>query len=169
MRIDDFSDDRSVRAWRPVNDIVMGGRSRSAFVHDASGIGVFSGTVSLENHGGFASVRRSVEPESLRGFEGVELRVRGDGKRCRFHVSGQTDGGSGIYRHEFATSSGEWVVVRLPFAAMELSVRGYRPPNAQPLPPERVRSIGLMIADGQEGAFRLEVDSIRAYCDSKPQ
>ena len=40
---------------------------------------------------------------------------------------------------------------------------GYRPPNAKPLPPASVRSLGVLIGSKQEGAFRLEIDSIRAY------
>ncbi len=45
------------RRWYAVDDGVMGGVSQSGFRVDA-GAGCFGGEVSLENGGGFASVRR---------------------------------------------------------------------------------------------------------------
>lgn len=50
-------DDDELGYWRIVNDTVMGGRSQSRF-YQQDGVGVFEGFLSLENYGGFASVRR---------------------------------------------------------------------------------------------------------------
>ena len=38
--------------------------------------------------------------------------------------------------------------------------------GVQPIQPERIRSMSLMIADRQEGAFALEVGSISAYASA---
>lgn len=43
--------------WYVVDDGVMGGRSSSSLRSGESGIAVFEGVLSLENNGGFASVR----------------------------------------------------------------------------------------------------------------
>lgn len=53
----DFDDAADVRLWTSVNDVVMGGVSRSEVTQAQPGIARFSGIVSLENSGGFASVR----------------------------------------------------------------------------------------------------------------
>ena len=53
----DFSDDADIALFQPIDDVVMGGVSRSSFGRAAPGIARFSGCVSLENSGGFASVR----------------------------------------------------------------------------------------------------------------
>ena len=53
----DFNDQSSSRDWRVVNDGVMGGLSASQFEINEVGNGFFHGHVSLENNGGFASVR----------------------------------------------------------------------------------------------------------------
>lgn len=163
--IDSFDDAGSAGSWRPVDDRVMGGLSRSSVTADGEGTGVFSGDVSLENNGGFASVRRLIEACSLRGLRGVELRVRGDGKKYRFNVSSRPGVRADVYRAQFATVEGEWTRVRLPFAAMDRSIRGFRPPGSPPVEAERIQSIGFSIGDGQAGRFRLEIDWIRGYRD----
>ncbi|MEM7205251.1 MAG: CIA30 family protein [Planctomycetota bacterium] len=163
VAIDDFGAAAAAGAWGVVNDTVMGGRSRSALTVREPGVALFSGTVSLANNGGFASTRREVASGSLRGCSGIWLRVRGDGKRYRLSVSDRGRVTGDLYQAEFATRAGEWLELRLPFADMARSVMGFRPPNAAPVDPARIRSIGLGIGDKQAGAFRLEIDAIRAY------
>lgn len=76
----DFSN-TSATGWQIVNDRVMGGISRSSFQLHEDGYALFSGTVSLENNGGFASVRtRAQTPMDLSEFDGLSVHVLGDGK-----------------------------------------------------------------------------------------
>ena len=53
----DFNKDSSRSDWRIINDGVMGGESQGKFYIDTEGNGIFEGTISLENNGGFSSVR----------------------------------------------------------------------------------------------------------------
>ena len=53
----DFQASTNSSAWQIVNDEVMGGVSTSRFQILTNGGAVFSGVGSLENNGGFASVR----------------------------------------------------------------------------------------------------------------
>src|SRR5690606_39501342 len=50
------------------------------------GIAVFQGTLSLENNGGFASVRSGAIEQDLGKTHGVVVRVRGDGKTYQFRI-----------------------------------------------------------------------------------
>jgi hypothetical protein len=59
----------------------MGGVSHSRLRHDAAGHAVFEGVVSLENNGGFASVRSRPLDLGVPGAANYSLEVRGDGKR----------------------------------------------------------------------------------------
>ena len=52
--------------WRSINDGVMGGLS-SGGMRLEDGIAVFSGTLSLENNGGFSSVRSIPAEHTLAG------------------------------------------------------------------------------------------------------
>ena len=47
--------------WRIINDVVMGGVSKSSMKLGSDGSAKFSGTLSPDNNGGFASVRAYVE------------------------------------------------------------------------------------------------------------
>ena len=71
---------------QPVDDRVMGGRSASRFRIAPEGIGVFEGVVSLENNGGFASVRSGIDNVDLGSAAGVLIRVRGDGSHYRLSL-----------------------------------------------------------------------------------
>ena len=53
----DLSKGEKESPWETVDDVVMGGLSKSSFSHSGEGTEVFQGTVSLDNYGGFASVR----------------------------------------------------------------------------------------------------------------
>jgi monofunctional biosynthetic peptidoglycan transglycosylase len=53
----DFDDPLRVSAWEAVGDPVMGGASTSRFAPLPGGMAAFSGVVSLDRGGGFASVR----------------------------------------------------------------------------------------------------------------
>lgn len=156
-----FTFDRADEAdWDVVNDGVMGGRS-AGFVAVEQGTLRFSGTLVTQG-GGFTSVRarRAVD---LTGQLGIELRVRGSGRQ--FEV--ELDDGVRAYgrtvsrRAPFATSA-EWTVVRVPFSALRSTIFG-RAVNAPPIDVARIRGLGLYMADGQDGPFRLEVDVVRSY------
>ena len=147
--------------WRIVNDGVMGGRSDSTFQVE-EGRGVFQGNLSPENGGGFASVRAAVKPQPELKMVAVAVRVLGDGNRYQFRIRTNEQGDGPAYRHEFSTTKGEWVEVRMPLADFELSFRGRPVPDAPPIAPSRIRQIGFLIANKQWGPFRLEVGSVRA-------
>jgi hypothetical protein len=151
--------------WFVVNDGVMGGVSTSTMEVTADGTGVFAGRLSLENNGGFASVRTSPASGDLSAFAGLVLRVRGDGRRyqVRLRTDRRFDGLA--YRAEFDTEAGRWITVVLPFDSFDPTFRGYVPPDAPPLDPGAIRQLGLLIGDEREGAFRLEVQRIIAVRD----
>jgi len=53
----DFNKNSKINDWITVDDNVMGGKSSSTFEINSDGHGVFKGSISLENNGGFCSVR----------------------------------------------------------------------------------------------------------------
>ncbi|KPK61452.1 MAG: hypothetical protein AMS21_09165 [Gemmatimonas sp. SG8_38_2] len=148
--------------WFVVNDVVMGGVSSSTIEVTASGTGVFAGYLSLENNGGFASIRTVIAPGDLSAFVGFALRVRGDGRRyqLRLRTDGSFDGLA--YRADFDTEPDKWITVVLPFDSFTPTFRGYVPRNASPLDVGTIRQMGLLIGDKREGEFRLEVQRVVA-------
>lgn len=148
---------------QPVDDRVMGGRSASRFRVTDQGSGIFEGVVSLENNGGFASVRAGIENVDLGGAAGVRIRARGDGSRYRLSLRNDRRLSGINYFHDFQPPTDEWGEITLAFEGFRPSFRGRTPPNAPPLDPRRIRQIGFMIADRQEGPFRLEIAWVRGW------
>ena len=164
-RLITFDSPDSSDNWMIVNDGVMGGLSTSSFEVTDSGTGIFSGTVSLDNNGGFASTRTiaaGLDPEAA---DGIVLRVKGEGKSYRFRIRTEQRSDGVAYQHSFDTRAGEWVEVRLPFRDFVASFRGRILPDVPPLDPSRVAQMGFLIADKQAGSFRLEIDWIDRYAE----
>ena len=74
----DFSDKAMADQWVVINDGVMGGRSESQVVYSDEAL-LFTGNLSLENNGGFASVRAPWGDYDLSSFEEVVVRCSGLG------------------------------------------------------------------------------------------
>ncbi len=156
----DFDDPAEVEAFSPVDDAVMGGVSSSRLVQSAPGIAAFEGTVSLENNGGFASVRSRPREWAMAGATALVLRLRGDGKRYRVNL--RTPNTPGAFRFEAPLDlpAGEWREVEVPMSALRAKAFGQPVPLVGPPDPARVRQVGFMISDKQAGPFRLEIDWI---------
>ena len=162
-RLIDFKASKESKQWRIINDGVMGGLSQSGIEIASPAIAVFKGKLSLENNGGFASVRRLPHDYKLAGFDGILLRVKGDGRAYQFRArtNKRFDGVS--YRAEFKTKPGKWMTVKIPFNSLRPTFRGRPVPSAPELKPEAISQIGFLLGDKREGDFRLEVDWMQAY------
>jgi len=147
--------------WEIVNDTVMGGVSKADLKFTDDGTAVFSGETSLANNGGFASARSKPTDLELDGHAGLVLRVKADGRE--YQVSLRLDGEEGMYRAAFEAPKGEWAVVRVPFSAFKATLRGQPVPDAPEVTAEKVQSLGVLIADGKAGPFRIDLDWIKAY------
>ena len=158
----DFQAPTNSPAWQIVNDDVMGGVSTSRFQILTNGGAVFSGVVSLENNGGFASVRSSPVRHDLTGCGCFVIRLRGDGRRYKFTARTETGFDAPLYQCAFETKRGEWEEHRLAFKDFVPTFRGRILTDVPPLNPAKVASVGLLIADKQDGAFRLEMSWIKA-------
>jgi len=159
----DFSKANSESEWTIVNDGVMGGISRSQFKVYEDETAVFNGIVSLENNGGFASVRTVPQKFELNDYNGIILRVKGDGLQYKFRL--RTDGNfDGVaYSKNFRTVENEWIEIKLPFDEFSPQFRGRILSSVKSVDPADIKQIGILIADKQTGEFNLIIDWIRAY------
>jgi monofunctional biosynthetic peptidoglycan transglycosylase len=151
--------------WIAVNDAVMGGVSEGSVARADDGSVVFAGQLSFAYNGGFASARR---PVALRdGDRGLELRCRGDGRRYKLALYTDLGAGGHSYQAEFVPPAGASTAIRLAWRDFTPRFRGRPQPDAPPLRPERVRYLGLLIADRIDVPFRLVVESIDAVRDPR--
>ena len=146
--------------WYIQNDGVMGGKSEGQHALEDGRL-VFTGNT-VTRGGGFSSVLTESVP-SMEGFEGVELRVRGDGRTYQFAVhDGVRDRGREVWRREDFETSEDWQTVRIPFDELRATAHG-EPVDAPVFAKAAPVRAGFYIADGEDGAFRLEVDEVRGY------
>jgi monofunctional biosynthetic peptidoglycan transglycosylase len=158
----DFGDPSRAGGFAPIDDAVMGGRSRSRATV-VGGALRFEGEVSLEDGGGFASIRSAPAPLDLSGATGLALRVRGDGRRYKVNLRTDDAPEDVAWQASFETATGGWEVVLLPLDRFSPVARGRPAPGAGPLRPDRIRTVGLLISDRQAGPFRLEVATMAGY------
>jgi len=154
----DFEDPAEIDWFAPIDDAVMGGVSSSRLVQAAPGVAAFTGTVSLENNGGFASVRSRPRDWGMAGATALVLRLRGDGKSYRVNL--RTPNTPSAFRFEAPLDlpAGAWREVEVPIASLRAKAFGRPVPLVGPPDPARVQQVGFMISDGQAGPFRLEID-----------
>lgn len=171
MRINQitFQNAHSTDKWMSIGDRVMGGMSKGRLRFDDQGFAVFEGSVSLENGGGFASVRHADLPMGMASTTGYRLRVRGDGKQYKLSLGVDRAFDSVQYQASFnAGTAGRirdgfenlWVEIELPLSCFEARFRGRMVPGQPTLDPSLVHNVGLMVADRQAGHFCLEIKEI---------
>ncbi len=155
-----FDDPEAAKPWQTVNDGVMGGRSEGRFkINDDKNMEFF-GTLSLENNGGFASVRAPGGNLGLTKNDAIVARVRGDGREYTFNVYTQSNLGGYSYRQSFKTKKDEWIEVELPVEKFVATWRGRVFPNEK-LDPSKVSGLGFLLGDKKAGPFKLEVEWIK--------
>jgi hypothetical protein len=157
-----FDTPASTKDWQAINDGVMGGVSVSRLRFDVAGHAVFEGEVSLENNGGFASVRASRLDLGCVDTVAYGLTAWGDGHTYKLNL--RTDSGfDGLnYQAAFTPAPSLWSQIVLPVTAFEPNFRGRLVPGTPPLQPETVRQVGLLISDKQAEPFQLLVKNIEA-------
>lgn len=152
--------------WHAINDGVMGGVSEGSARITSSGTLLFRGTVSLENGGGFASIRSLPRELATAGAAALRIAVRGDGKRYKLNLKTDEAFDGVQYQAAFVAPAGEWITLRLPFVQFAPVFRGRPVPDAPVLDPARIVTVGFLISDRQAGTFSLEIRSIEALIDT---
>ena len=153
-----FSTNAQLNNWYVVNDGVMGGRSEGSMRQDKEGHGIFAGSISLENNGGFSSVRyRLPELMNIKGATMVVLKIKGDGKNYQFRVTDQIR-----KRYSYITTfstNGAWQEIVIPLNSFTPSFRG-RSLNLPNFNADILEEITFLIANKKAEDFELLIDSI---------
>lgn len=143
--------------WKIVNDVVMGGKSESKFYLNQDGNGTFEGKVSLDNNGGFCSVKYNFEPITLNKNKRICIRHKGDGKKYQFRVK-TNRGDSHSYVYSFQTST-DWQTTEIPISELHPTFRGRKldMPNYDG---SNLEEIAFLIGNKKEEAFQLLIARI---------
>ena len=159
-RILDFGAPDAARRWQAVNDGVMGGVSEGRYRMTDAGTMEFSGRLSLENNGGFASVRsRGADLGFARG-DRVVIRARGDGREYVVNLYTRSGRMAFSYRAALPTIDGQWSETTIALEDFIPTSFGRRVAGMGAVDPGEITGLGFMLSDKRPGPFRLEVESI---------
>ena len=158
----DFSDASVAKQWVSVNDNVMGGISEGGFRISEDNTLVFSGNLSLENRGGFTSIRTRPKDLGLDGYDTIALRLKGDGRIYYINLMNSSRSAAASYRAPIKTKKDNWQEVHISLKDFVYTSYGRIVTRAAPLKAKDVQSLGITLADKNAGPFRLELSWIRA-------
>jgi NADH dehydrogenase [ubiquinone] 1 alpha subcomplex assembly factor 1 len=160
----DFGTEKDFGRWSIVNDGVMGGLSQSQAVLESDAV-LFSGTVSLKNNGGFVSLRSAMGNYDLSGYTQCEIRFKSDTDRMfELLIEQETAFYLPKFRAKFGAKTADWKTHTFPLNQMEISRMGnalQKGINPQTL--AGIQRIGIILADKQEGNFKLWIDYVKFY------
>ncbi|CAI5471399.1 unnamed protein product [Closterium sp. Yama58-4] len=167
-----------VDGWGRFDDVIMGGISESVLRPD-NGKAVFEGTLRVEG-GGFCASRTSFPtPLDLSAFDGLHLRIKGDGRRYKLNLRDEKSQGEFQYQASVDTLNGQWLDAFIPFSQFRAVERSRSVVDSPPINTKKIRTLGIVYSRFQcdgfpnplclPGEFSLEIASISAYRASRPQ
>lgn len=157
----DFTGADAAKEWQNINDGVMGGVSEGKFKITDKKTLEFFGTLSLENNGGFASVRTKAKKLGLGKGDSLLVRLRGDGREYSMNLHVPRPLVAYSYRSMIQTKKDEWIEVKLPLDKFQATSFGRTVKDAGPVDPQEVNGLGFLLGDKKAGLFKLEVEWIR--------
>ena len=157
----DFAGPDASQKWQAVNDGVMGGVSDGRFKITADKTMEFSGRLSLENNGGFASVRTKPADFDIQSGDTLVVRVKGDGREYVLNIYTKSRRMAFSYRAPLPTTKDEWTEVSVPLDEFIPTSFGNRVQGMGPIEPDQINSLGFMLSDKKPGPFKLEVDWVK--------
>lgn len=152
-----FNKNADINKWLITNDNVMGGLSTSKMTLNNEGNGVFSGTVSLDNNGGFAMTRLPVDLIIDDRKTKVVVKLKGDGKAYQFRIK-SINSQRYWYIQTFQTTT-SWQTIELPLNGFFPSFRGYKL-NKDNFSSNTIKEIAILVGNKKNEAFKLEIEKI---------
>ena len=164
----DFAGPDTAQKWQAVNDNVMGGVSDGRFRITADSTMEFSGRLSLENNGGFASVRTKPTNFNVHAGDTLVVRVKGDGREYVLNIYTKSRRMAFSYRAPLPTTKDEWTEVSVPLEEFIPTAFGNRVQGMGPVAADQINSLGFMLSDKKAGPFKLEMEWVKIIPAATP-
>jgi hypothetical protein len=152
-----FKENPTTRRWNVVDDVVMGGRSSGSFTLSDNGYGKFSGEVSLENNGGFSSLKNDIETVSVKPDYAIRVRLKGDGNTYQFRVKDKR-----YHNYSYITifeTTGDWQTLEFTLADLFPTFRG-RNLDLPNFDQDTIEELRFLIGNKKPQKFELLLESI---------
>lgn len=146
--------------WFVVVDGVMGGLSKGSVVQSADSI-IFRGSISLDNNGGFASLRTPYQEYDLSSYKTVTVRYKSTGQDFGLTLNKYRQFWRPTYKTNLPITNGEWKVVTCnleDFGMYRLGEPMQGNPDNDDL--SQIVRLGLISNTKAATDFEIEVDRI---------
>jgi len=156
----DFGKDKKGKKWQVINDGVMGGLSEGNAKLTENSI-LFKGEVSLDNNGGFSSLRRVFSSKDLSAFDEVKIRYKSSGISLAFTIAVSQRWYVPNYKMSLPSTSSEWKTATMKLTDFRKHYIG-KPMN-ETLKKEVLSDIvriGFITDEKKYGDFEFEIDYI---------
>ena len=157
----DFGNSSDSQKWTTVVDGVMGGKSTSDLMELDNSI-LFSGEISLENNGGFASLRGVRNYKNLSNYSTVEIKYRSVGQDFALRLLKHEVFYLPYFKHGFETTNWDWKTTSIPlelFSEYRLSDKTGNSITSDEL--QKINRLGIIVSNKVEGQFKIEIDYIK--------
>lgn len=155
-----FSKNVDASNWKIVDDVVMGGKSNGTFTINNDGFGEFKGKISLQNNGGFSSVRYTTKSLKLNKYSKITIKLKGDSKAYQFRIKANSSD-----KHSYIkpfTTSGNWEDITINLSSMHPAFRG-NTLNSPNFNKETISELAFLIGNKKEETFKLLIKSIELH------
>lgn len=153
----DFSGNSDLKLWQIINDDVMGGRSSGNFMINKNGNGLFYGTISLKNNGGFSSIRYNLKELDITSFTKIVVLVKGDGKTYQFRIKDNLNKYYSFVKQ--IKTTGKWEFIQIQLEDLYPVFRGNRL-NMENFSSNKLAQISFLFGNKRAESFQLEIDKI---------
>lgn len=153
----DFTRNESLKNWQVVDDNVMGGVSSGKLSINEEGYGVYEGEVSLDNDGGFSSLRYECGNIPALPTDSIIVTLKGDGKAYQLRIKDKRN----TYYSYVASfkTSGKWETITIALKDMYPSFRG-QDLNLPNYNKNSIEEIAILIGNKKNETFKLLLDKI---------
>ena len=170
-----WSKDEKKVEWGPLDDVVMGGISKSDLNVGQIFEGKWTGFVTSENNGGFSGIRSKLfEPKiDASSCKGVCIRIKGDGNRYKFIARDDIEWNGTAWSTSFDTISNKFIDMKIPFTKLKptrfsRTLTGVNPFNSKylcgiQLTLSKFEYDGALNPKFTEGFFNVELESIKLF------
>jgi NADH dehydrogenase [ubiquinone] 1 alpha subcomplex assembly factor 1 len=161
----DFGKEKgNVKTWFTITDNVMGGVSTSKLDMKETSI-LFTGSISFDNNGGFASFRSGFSKFDLTAYDAVRIRFKSENQKFALTLDNSRNWWEPNYKYEFQSEqSSDWKTVSFNLADFHEEIIGRKSGNKiNKGILKNICQIGIITNDKKEGPFSLEIDYIEFY------
>ena len=157
----DFGKEKEGKYWKVINDGVMGGLSKGSKRLTTNSL-LFKGVVSLDNNGGFSSLRYPFSDKNISKCNEIEIRYRSTGISMAFTIAVSRRWYIPNYKIRLNKTSSEWITKTIKLTDLRKHYIG-KPMN-ETLKKETLKEIvriGFITDEKKYGDFEFEIDYIK--------